>query len=175
MDEEQIIKKAMLGDKSCTQALIHSYYDIIYCYCYRLSGNKTVGADLCQDVFMKMTLKLPSYKNQGKFKSWLFKIAINTCRDEMRKRHYEDKLDDKLTEQNTNIVTQTENSMLIKKALDLLPIIQREVIILRFYHDFSLEDIARFQHIPVATVKTRLHRGLKKMKTILGEDVLLER
>lgn len=174
MDEAQLLQKAMLGDAPALEALIAGYYNGIHAFCCRQVGNAALGADLCQDTFLKMVQHLPAYVDKGRFKSWLFTIAANCCRDALRKSRPMAELDEAMPDRRAPFEGKSENAMLLKTALDALPNAQREAVILRYYHDFSAADIARVQKIPVATVKTRLHRSLKKLQTILGEEILLE-
>ncbi|MDL2237382.1 RNA polymerase sigma factor [Christensenellaceae bacterium OttesenSCG-928-K19] len=174
MGEAQLVRKAMLGDAPALENLIGRYYDTIYAFCCRRMGDISSGSDVCQEAFLKMVQNLPKYRERGYFKSWLFTIASNCCNDAFRKKRPTAGLDESIADDSPAFEQGTENAMLLKTALDKLPAEQREVVILRYYHDFSTNDVARVQHIPAATVKTRLYRGLKKLQKLLGEDILLE-
>lgn len=175
MEEAQLIRQAMLGHAAALETLVERYYSAIYAFCCRRVGCPALGADLCQDAFMKMVEHLPAYREQGYFKSWLFTIAANCCRDALRKKRPAADLDETLADPAAPFEERAENALLIKKALGALPGTQREAVILRYYHGFTVQEIARVQRMPAATAKTRLYRGLKKLKQILGEEILLER
>lgn len=174
MEEAQLVRKAMLGDVPSLEKLIDRYYNAIHAFCCRRMGDSSIGADVCQDTFLKMVQNLPKYRERGYFKSWLFTIASNCCRDAFRKKRPTVELSEAIADDKRPFEHHSENAALIKDALDALPEIQKEVVILRYYHDFSTNDVAQVLRIPAATVKTRLHRGLKKLQKILGEDMLLE-
>jgi len=174
LEEQQLVRKAMLGDAPSLEKLIDRYYNAIHAFCCRRMGDASVGVDVCQETFLKMVQYLPGYRERGHFKSWLFTIASNCCHDAFRKRRPTVELNENMMDCSPPFERDTENAALMKDALDALPEEQREVVILRYYHDFSTKDVARIQRIPAATVKTRLHRGLKKLQKILGEDILLE-
>lgn len=175
MEEAQLVRQAMLGHPPALEALIDQYYSGIYAFCCRRVGNAALGADLCQDTFVKMVEHLPAYKEKGRFKSWLFTIAANCCRDALRKSRPTAQLDDSMKDKTAPFEENTENAQLIQNALARLPENQREAVVLRYYHGFALADIARIQRVPAATAKTRLHRGLKRLQAIFGEEILLER
>jgi RNA polymerase sigma-70 factor (ECF subfamily) len=164
----------MLGDAPALERLIESYYDAIYAFCCRRVGDAELGADLCQNTFVKMVKSLPSYREQGRFKSWLFTIAANLCRDAFRTKKIAAPLDDNLPDTRLHFEEGLENAELLKSALAQLPSAQQEVVLLRYYHGFSTADIARVLRVPLPTAKTRLHRAIKKLKEILG-GVDLER
>lgn len=174
MDEALLIQKAMLGDAPALEALIGMYYDAVHAFCCRRVGDTTLGADLCQDAFLKMVEHLPRYREQGRFKSWLFTIAANLCRDAFRARKPTAELDENQVAGGQHFEESTENAELLKTALSKLPDAQQEAVVLRYYHGFSTAEMARILRVPPPTVKTRLHRGLKKMREILGEEIGLE-
>lgn len=175
MQEAELIHKAMLGDSTALTQLVELHYEHIYAFCCRRVGNTALGADLCQDTFVKMVENLPRYRESGRFQSWLFTIAANLCRDAFRKNRPQSTLEDWAPDAKAErFVQHTENSDLLQAALAKLPDAQREAIVLRYYHGFATRDIAAILHLPNATVKTRLFRGLKKMQSILGEAYQLE-
>ena len=173
MEEAKLVRRAVLGDAPALEELIMRYYDAIHAFCCRRMGGAAAGVDACQDTFLKMVQNLPRYREKGYFKSWLYTIAANCCNDAFRKKRPEASLDAAVPDAGS-VTHESENGMLIREALNKLPGEQKEVVILRYYHDFSTKDVARIQRVPAATVKTRLHRGLKKLRKILGEDILLE-
>lgn len=175
MEEQAIIRKAMLGDARAMETLIRRYYSDIHAFCCRQCGNAATGADLCQETFLRLVQHLPAYREQGFFKSWLFKIAANVCKDAFRKKHPDLELNEELEKPAEPWFEEhMENAQLLKAAMGKLSDNRRTVILLRYYHDFSLKEIARITGTPVPTVKTRLHRGVRELRAILGEEMLLE-
>ncbi|MFV0352609.1 MAG: RNA polymerase sigma factor [Oscillospiraceae bacterium] len=176
METQQLIRKAVLGNADALQQIAEQHYDGIYAFCCRCTGSPQLGADLTQDTFLKMVQYLPAYKEKGVFKSWLFTIAANTCRDYFRKVKPQTPLEDYMpdTGPNSAFAAQTENGDALRQAINSLPDVQKEAIVLRYYHDFPLEEIAKITRVPLATVKTRLHRALKRMQAYIGEAYLLE-
>lgn len=167
MDEKELVCRAKLGDKEALNEIVDVYYDEIYKFLYRRMGNKAAAEDVTQDTFIKFIKNLPYYKEKNKLKSFLFKIAINTSNDYFRRYKQElffltlDNIGEEITEDKT---LQKEDALIVREAVLSLPDIQRDVIILRFYHDLKIKEIASIQKVPVPTVKTRLRRALKALK-----------
>lgn len=167
MDEKELVCRAKIGDKEALNELIEIYYDDIYSFLYRRMGNKTAAEDVTQDTFIKFIKNLPYYKEKNKLKSFLFTIAINTSNDFFR-RHKQDisllSLDNVGEEITENETLRKEEALIMRQALLSIPDVQRDVIILRFYHDLKIKEIASVQKVPIPTVKTRLRRALKALK-----------
>lgn len=167
MDEKELVCRAKLGDKEALNEIVDIYYDEIYRFLYRRMGNKAAAEDVTQDTFIKFIKNLPYYKEKNKLKSFLFTIAINTSNDYFRRYKQElffltlDNICEEITEDKT---LQKEDALIVREAVLSLPDIQRDVIILRFYHDLKIKEIASIQKVPVPTVKTRLRRALKALK-----------
>lgn len=167
MDEKELVCRAKLGDKEALNEIVDIYYDEIYRFLYRRMGNKAAAEDVTQDTFIKFIKNLPYYKEKNKLKSFLFTIAINTSNDYFRRYKQElffltlDNIGEEITEDKT---LQKEDALIVREAVLSLPDIQRDVIILRFYHDLKIKEIASVQKVPVPTVKTRLRRALKALK-----------
>ncbi len=167
MDEKELVQRAKIGDKEALNEIIEMHYDEIYKFLYRRMGNKVAAEDVTQDTFIKFIKNLPNYKEKNKLKSFLFTIAINTSNDFFRRHKQEtsllslDNVGDEITE---NEALQKEEALIVRQAVLSLPDVQRDVIILRFYHDLKIKEIASVQKVPIPTVKTRLRRALKALK-----------
>lgn len=176
MSEEKNIEKAILGDEECIRIIIDKWYPIIRSFCYRCINDYTEAEDLTQDVFLKVVINLPKYNEKGKFKSWIFKIAVNTCKD-----YYKYKLNNsffselKIEMQDNELIEEDFSGNfiekeLLKSALCSLKYKYRESIILHYFHQFTLREIGEILHVPKATVNTRIRRGLSQLNDILKEE-----
>lgn len=136
--------------------------------------DEATAADLTQDVFVKVVATIYQYRFTGKFKNFLFTIAANTCNDYLRK--YNPTLDLDMTALESGekpaldgLVDQEEAQKLYH-LLFSLPDMQRDALILYYYHDMKAKDIARVTGVPVATAKSRIKQGLDKLKKAYGKD-----
>ena len=157
-----IINKIKMGDPDAWDILVHKYYDSVYFYCVRRCyGDCDIASDLTQDIFLKLVESLPRYRFIGKFQNYLYTMAVNTCNNYLKKRHIEqiELTDNFTTDLDTSLIDEIlhdERKETVQKALDLLPEIQREVVILRYYHDLKVKDIATITGVGVSTVQSRM-------------------
>lgn len=171
-----IINKIKMGDPDSWDILVHKYYDSVYFYCVRRCyGDCDIASDLTQDIFLKLVESLPRYRFIGKFQNYLYTMAVNTCNNYLKKRHIEqiELTDNFTTDLDTSLIDEIlhdERKETVQKALDLLPEIQREVVILRYYHDLKVKDIATITGVGVSTVQSRIYQGLRKLEKVLERE-----
>lgn len=129
---------------------------------------------------MKLIKSIHNYRFVGRFKNFLFTIAVNTCNDYHRKPKYiyEDirKLEkgDKKPKP-IEIIIKDEISKDIKEEIDALPDIQKDAIILYYYHDIKVRDIAKITGVGLSIVKSRLRQGREKLKRLLDKEDYFEK
>jgi RNA polymerase sigma-70 factor (ECF subfamily) len=172
-DDSKLIKAALGGDRHAAQGLVHCYYQAIFSFVFRMVGDWHLALDLTQDVFVKALSALAGYRQKGKFSSWLLAIASNRVRDHWRRQsRYQtqtiDGLDIPSGEQLEEAALLEESGREIKAALETLSPVQREVVVLRYYHDMKLQDIAEVTKANLSTVKSRLRLGLMALKQVLS-------
>ena len=167
MRDKELVQQAKYGDKEALSQIVRRYYNEVYLFIYRRLGDSYSAEDITQEVFLKFTQCLPQYKEKDKLKSYLLSIAINCSNDHYRKTKRE-VLDEniEITEE-TAVHFDTDMRECIKSALLQLPDEQRNVIILRYYHDLKIREIARVTGCSQSTVKSRLYRGENQLKEIL--------
>ncbi|QYY44107.1 RNA polymerase sigma-70 factor, ECF subfamily [Aneurinibacillus thermoaerophilus] len=176
--DEQLIMEIRKGIESSMEVLINRYYKMVFAYIYRNVGEYHLCYDLTQETFIKMIKNIDTFSTEGSFKHWLIKIALNTCRDHYKSQGY--KLGqasftwtDKISEKNEHVIDLIQHkveSEYIRNAVMKLPAYQREAIVLRFYHDLKIKDIASITSSSESTVKSRIMQGLSKLKSILERD-----
>lgn len=172
MQEKDIIRKIRNGEIEYIDYVVSSYYGQIYSYLCRKMGDEFEAQDVTQEVFTKFFANLHTYQERGKLQNYLFKLATNASNDVFRKSKSVvslseiGELDDK-RETPWEKVQKGEEREMVKRALQTLSVNQREVIILRFYHELSFWDIARITDSNLSTVKTRFRRGMQNLKEIL--------
>jgi RNA polymerase sigma-70 factor (ECF subfamily) len=167
------------------EELIVRYQHRLLRYLLYLTGNRELAEDLFQEVWMRVLVRGSQYNGQARFETWLFTIARNLLIDQRRKRTMSslDELfetggdddrpmafeiaDDEPTpfEQFVHI----EDRERIAAALLELDTLHREVLVLRFHEELSLDEIAKVTKAPLSTVKSRLYRGLAMIKPILEQ------
>lgn len=167
-----LIKEIQMGNEQAMEELIHRYYDEIYRYVYRLLGSIEEAKDITQEVFIAMLKAIPTYKEQGKFKAWLYRIAHNRCMNTFRyTKHLSNaELDTKILHTTIDDSEQLADRAFVAELLSTLPVKQRSAIILKYYHDLTTIEIAKISGTSVPTIKSRLFQGLRKLKKRMKED-----
>ncbi len=178
MQDHEMIKRIRQGDKALFGQLAEKYYDDVFRYCYYHTGSEQAACDCAQETFYHLMRFLDSYAERKRFKAYLFRIALNVCRDYHRKSgnrdiSYEENAEAAEMASGVSQEGQVETRLLIQGALDGLPEVQREVIILFFYQGYRQREIARITGAPLSTVKTRLRAGIKGLRERLRESGLL--
>lgn len=178
-NEIELIDEILTGSQAAMEVLVNRYYKGIFSYIYRSTGQYHTSYDLTQEVFIKMLKSIQRFDNKiGDFKNWIFKIAVNTVKDYFKGSSYRSfkeitEIDENRAYEGENIVellSRMSQRNEIKKALLELPGYQRDTIILRFYHDIKIKDIAVIMDTNESTVKSRLKQGIDKLRNILKED-----
>lgn len=170
-----MIKKIQAGDTDAFDILTRKYYSSIYQFCYRrLNGDTATAEDITQDVFLKLLENIQGVRMLGKLQNYLLTIAVNTCNNYFKKAKpiYTDLetlqiVDD--SDSSFEKVFKIEKQTVVKHAINMLPDYQKEVIILRFYFDLKIKEIAAITKASIPTVKSRLQQGLKKLQCYLAD------
>lgn len=167
-------------DAGLLDELIVKYQHRLMRYLLYLTGNRELAEDLFQEVWMRVLVRGGQFNGQARFETWLFTIARNMVIDQKRKRTTSS-LDELFETGNDDdrpmsfdvadgeptpfdCVSNFEDREKIAKALLGLDTMHREVLVLRFYEDLSLEEISRITKSHLSTVKSRLYRGMAMIK-----------
>lgn len=139
-----------------------------------MNGDANTAADITQEVFLKLLENIQAVRLLGKFQNYLLTIAVNTCNNYFKKAKptYTDLESLEITDGTDSSfekMIEDENKLEVRRAIDTLPDYQKEVIILRFYHELKIREIAKITQSSVPTVKSRLQQGLKKLQRYLND------
>nr|WP_269468553.1 sigma-70 family RNA polymerase sigma factor [Alteromonas sp. ASW11-130] len=164
-----MVSKALKGDRKAWFALIKRYEQPIYQYGIRMTGNTHDAADLMQDIFVSVFKSLANYRHEGAFKGWLFKIAHYRCMEFYRRKRPQQSLDECPEQESEEEAPETgilsnESSKQVLSAMQKLPIAQKAVVELKFFHHFTFEEIAQQLGLSSNTVKSRLYSALSRLK-----------
>ncbi|MGJ8680348.1 RNA polymerase sigma factor [Paraglaciecola sp.] len=170
--DEQLIEKALQGNKRAWLDLLKRYEKQIYNYGMRMTGKNEDALDLMQEVFISVFRNLSTYRGEGSFKGWLFRIAHFRCIEFYRRKKPMQGLEDEPEPVcadpgvDDSLSTHQENKQLIE-AMQQLPLAQKSVVELKFFGQFTFEEIAHQTGISVNTVKSRLYVALDKLKMLM--------
>lgn len=169
--DEKLVKRALAGSDGAWTALVKRYERRIYNYALRMVGHPDDALDLVQEVFLGVYRNLASYRGDGAFPAWLFRIAAYRCTDYLRRRRPVASLDD--DEQAAEPCTgsdpvmaaiATDANRLVVRALAMLPPAQRHVVELKFFQHCTFDEIGERLGISPNTAKTRLYSALRKLR-----------
>ena len=189
MDDEELIGRCRGGDLEAFNALVAAYQDRVYNLCLRMLGSQQAAEDATQETFMRAYRNLTRFDPSRTFKAWLYAIAWNCARDELRRRKRravasegrpadrleprplaaaEDPHDYRTTPPSETIVRREEDEW-VHRALHGLRPRERAVLLLREFEGLSYEDLARLFACRVGTVKSRLNRARLELKNVMAK------
>lgn len=180
--DEELVESFQRGDTSVFDLLVERWDRKIQGAIYRVVGPSEDARDLCQEAFLKAYRGLGTFKKDARFSSWLYQIALNVCRDRLRRRRGRhlvsfDDLDEASQAASTpsvptplQLAEASDISHRVARAVADLPQDQREVIVLKEYQDLTFAEIADVLNLPLSTVKTRLYRGLVQLRERLEHE-----
>ena len=169
VSDETLVSRAVAGSNAAWHKLVKRYEKRVYNYALRMVGHPDDAFDLMQEVFVGVHRNLAGFRGDGAFPAWLFRIASFRCTDYLRRRRVHDEYDDQQNEAEPasnpeQAAFTTFANQQITAALGDLPQEQRQVVELKFFQNFTFEDIAQQLGISPNTAKTRLYSALRKLK-----------
>lgn len=170
-----VVAQAIAGDEAVWRELIERYSRRIYALIKSRTGRDEIAEEVTQSVFVTVAEHLGSgrYAEQGKFESWLFRIAMNRLRDERRraKRSRTQRSDflERVAPTPADPQDESEQLVQLRAALGRLSEPDQEIIRLRHHADLEFRTIAELLDEPIGTVLARHHRALKKLRVAMSQ------
>ncbi len=175
--DEQLIAQFQRGDLQAFDVLVQRYKDQLLNYVFRFVGNRVDAEDIVQETFLRVYKNKHYYKEIAKFSTWVYTIAGNLAKTELRRRKrrklfsvsnfVNEERDFDIPDPNRSPDQRVDGALkdeIIQKAIDKLPAKFKEVIILRDIQEFAYEEISEILNIPLGTVKSRVNRGRLKLQ-----------
>ena len=185
MDSKELLALCRAGDRVALDQLVQEYQPQLFRLALSIldDGSQNGSADaqeVTQDALLAALRSLDSYRGEARLSTWLYSITVNLCRNHIRARHRRERvrnLFERLTTPIEDAPSQPED-VIIRKQTDssLFSIVQslnekhRLPIILRYYHDCSVSEIAQILDIPEGTVHSRLNTARKKVRNCLESE-----
>jgi RNA polymerase sigma-70 factor (ECF subfamily) len=176
LTDVECIKKSVEGDSNAFGMLVSRYQEKVGRLVFKHVRNQETARDLCQDIFLKVFVKLKYFKGDSKFSSWLYRIAVNEAIDYIRanRKKVEDSLEHAYehgfevrdTSPQSDIHRTHEKNMEtlhVQKSLFSLSPEMRSIIVLKVYEEKTFDEIADILQIPLSTVKSRLYKALETL------------
>jgi len=170
------LKRAVSGDAQAFEKVVELYQHRVYGICLRMLANPQDAQDAAQDTFIKVYRNITSFKQQAQLSTWIYRIAVNTCTDVLRRRRVTASFD-AMVEEGFDVASDAPDGdgaldtafvqEHLAEAIAQLPEEQRTVIVLRDVQGLSYEEVAGAVEANLNTVKSRISRGRKALRKIL--------
>lgn len=179
MEEKELVQRTIQGDEDAFGVLVKKYRTKVFNLAYSMTHDRDAADDLAQDAFIKAYFALPHFKMKSEFGTWLYRIAINTVKDHLRKKGRIKKIafekeiehlviqEDEM-ERKEKKHLEEQNRRLVHKAIQSLPEKYKLILSLRDIQGFSYGEIADILNVSPGTVDSRLHRARKTLRKKVG-------
>jgi len=180
-----VVKRAQNGDSDAFEMLIKKHEKKIFNIAYRMLADKEEAYDAAQESMLKIYRALPGFKRDSKFSTWAYRITSNTCLDIIRKRKNQrevsldnqietsdGKMDLNFLSDNVNVESEFERkelNQLILSTVEKMPDNHRAIIVMRDFQEMSYSEIAEQLDCPEGTIKSRINRARKYLRSSLLE------
>jgi len=171
--ESELVKRCKEGEQKSFKELFDMYKDKVFSTAVRMLGNSQDAEDTTQDIFIKIFKNINNYRGDSSLSTWIYKVTINTCLDNLKKRkkHEKDKSSDEIDDISSLPYGEIQPGtihIIIEKEIQKLPEGYRTVFILHEIDGFKHEEIAKIMNITQGTSKSQLF----KAKSILRKKLL---
>ena len=179
-----LIQKAQKGDTNAFGTLVASYEKFIFNVACKMFSNSEDASDIAQEALIKAYKNIDKFDFNSSFSTWLYRITVNACIDEMRRRKGRESISIDAEDEESGLAVQIEDTSLgaeerviqnetvseVRTAIDKLSEEHKTVIILRDLQDMTYEQVAQTLDLSIGTVKSRLARARKSLKDIILKD-----
>jgi RNA polymerase sigma-70 factor (ECF subfamily) len=170
--DAELVARWRRGEAAAFEEIVRRWQQPMARFLFRLSADSSLVADLCQEVFLRVFTARDRYRENGRFASWLYRIALNVARDVARRRRpapvtAAEPLDRAAGAE--DVCRQRELRAAVSQAVAELPEALRLVLVLRHDEGMSFEDIGRLTGTPASTLKSRFAAALRQLRARLEE------
>ncbi|MFN2594349.1 MAG: RNA polymerase sigma factor [Actinomycetota bacterium] len=169
--DEDLLARFLAGDESAFTSLMHRYEDPVFKIALRMTSNRADALDATQDAFVALFRRAHSFRGDAAFSTWMYRIAVNSCHDLMRKRGRAlptEHVDDAAQTRSPEDATAAQID--VARALARLPEEYRVAVVLHDLAGATHDEIAATLGVAVGTVKSRISRGRRALAAILEPE-----
>ena len=178
VSNSELVKKSQLGDKSAFEELVKRHQELVFSLSFKLTGNRELANDVAQEAFIRAWKAIGKFRGDSTFGTWIYRITVNTAWTlrKKAKKHYslniEDTQEPVVVDEKKDpelVAINSDLSLVLRKALNQIPLEQRIIVELKNIEGRSHKEIADYLDISVTAAKVRLHRAHQKLRNILEE------
>lgn len=179
MISDQLLAQRMAaGDQEAFELLVTRYHGPLLSYVTSQLKDRSKAEDIVQETFIRLIRHLKRHGGMDQLRSWLYKVALNLCRDYWRSASYRSEYtaaaeladDADPSPRAEELIERQETVRQLAESLAWLPEVQQEVVRMRFFHELKLHEIAELLELPLSSVKSHLYGALRKLKRVLGKS-----
>jgi RNA polymerase sigma-70 factor (ECF subfamily) len=178
-EEADLIRRCQAKDKDAFRLLVENYRKVMFGTAYLMTKDRGLAEDALQDALLQMWKHLPSLRQGVSLKAWAIRIVVNEVNRQWRKKrvptvpleYAPDIADD--CEDAAAAMIRSEDHQNLRRALEHLPREIKETVILRYFSDLTVPEVAKIMGKPEGTIKSRLSRALTRLNEILSKDETL--
>ncbi len=180
-DTIELITRSRAGDQAAIESLVHAYTSTVFRLAVSMLDDKAEAEEATQDVLLQAIKRLPSYRGEASFTTWLYAITLNLCRDRLRQRRTRERVTQvwqtllrvkhETRDQIEQHVIERDNAALVWRSVQALPDKEREVVVLRYFHQMKQDCIAQILGVSDRTVRTRLNAAHAALRSTLQGKV----
>jgi RNA polymerase sigma-70 factor (ECF subfamily) len=178
--EAVLIRRCQTGDSEAFRTLVEKHSRVLFGTAYLMTRDRGLAEDAVQAALARAWEKLPSLRQNSSLKAWLVRIVVNEVNQQRRKKRLPtvpleqaQEVPDETEEKETDLFRDKDHHRL-RQALEALAVEQREAVVLRYFSDLTVPEIAAVLSEREGTVKSRLSRALDKLGEILGKDEIFQ-
>ena len=175
-----LVRRAQKGDADAFEALVQAHINAIYALALRMTGSSEDAKDMAQEALLRIYRSLSSFRVEANFSTWAYRIAANVCIDELRRKKRREQVSmEALQEGGTELksheatpeaeAVRMEEREELQRAILCLPEEQRAAVVLRDVQGLSYEQVAQCLDVNLNTIKSRISRGRRNLRSILIE------
>jgi len=177
ISDQQLAQQMAEGDQEAFELLVTRYHGPLLSYVAQQLKDRSKAEDIVQETFIRLIRHLQRYGELEQLRPWLYKVALNLCRDYWRTASYRSEQTAALEMPEEadpspgadELLEKQERAQAVAESLEWLPEIQQEVVRMRFFHDLKLQEISELMDIPLSIVKSHLYGALRKLKRVLAK------
>ncbi len=174
MTEDEAVQRCQHGDHDAFRYLVERHQNVVFGTAYNMTGNRALAEELAQDAFLSAWKGIRGFRRGSPFKPWLMRILVNTVMAHRRKRSVETTpieesawADD--AEHPAALAESRLERQTVQRAIRGLSPEHRQVVVLRYFADMTVPEVARASGVNEGTVKSRLHRAHQALRQRLGD------
>jgi RNA polymerase sigma-70 factor (ECF subfamily) len=178
--ETALVRRSQAGDKEAFRTLVEKYRSVLFGTAYLMTRDRGLAEDAVQEALVRMWEHLPSLRIQSSFKAWMVRIVVNEINQQRRKKRVPTIPLEKAPEVGSDcgeteaVVVRSEERRSLRRALEMLPSEQREAVVLRYFSDLTVPEVAKVMGQREGTIKSRLSRALERLGEILRNEEIRE-